>query len=306
MLSYLTALLAACANAASSVLQRRANLDVPGGESLRPGLLWQLLHRPVWLAGVGCMVASFVLQATALASGELSAVQPLLVTELPLTLLLASRVFRTPLRPREWLEISGMTCGLAGVLYFLSPSAGAQPHIPWQTWALGVGGNVAAVAVAVWCGRTAGSGQFDDRAAGRRAACYGIAGGCQFALTAALMKGAMSRAAQGVWEIFAGWELYAMVAAGVAAVFLMQSALHSGKLLAAQPGLTLADPVVAILWGVLVFGERVRGGLWLLPAAAGAALLGLSVAALTRSPLLQGEAAATESAGSAPEGSEGG
>jgi drug/metabolite transporter (DMT)-like permease len=51
MLSYLLAVLAACANATSSVLQRKANRDVSSKENLSWRLIWSLLHRPIWLPG---------------------------------------------------------------------------------------------------------------------------------------------------------------------------------------------------------------------------------------------------------------
>jgi hypothetical protein len=59
------------------------------------------------------------------------------------------------------------------------------------------------------------------------------------------------------------WQLYAMVGTRIAAMFLLQSAMNAGRLVAAQPGLTLTDPIVSILWGVLVFHEQVRTG-WFL------------------------------------------
>jgi hypothetical protein len=65
----------------------------------------------------------------------------------------------------------------------------------------------------------------------------------------------------------------------------MQWALHTGPLLAAQPGFTLMDPLVSILWGVLVFDERTRTGGWLVLATMGGLGIGLGVAILARSPL---------------------
>ncbi len=77
-----------------------------------------------------------------------------------------------------------------------------------------------------------------------------------------------------------------MVASGLVAMFLMQNALQAGRLIAAQPGISLADPGVSILWGILAFGERIRGGAY----TAGAVLSGVALAAgvvmLSRSPLL--------------------
>ena len=67
---------------------------------------------------------------------------------------------------------------------------------------------------------------------------------------------------------------------------MVQSALNAGGLIAAQPGLTLADPVISVLWGVFAFHENVRGGWYILPEVASAALLAAAVLALARSPLL--------------------
>ncbi len=78
-----------------------------------------------------------------------------------------------------------------------------------------------------------------------------------------------------------------MVASGALGMFLVQSALNAGQLIAAQPGFTLSDPIISILWGVLAFHERVhRGPIRLLMAALSAVLLAAAVVVMTRSPLL--------------------
>ncbi|GAA0445736.1 DMT family transporter [Streptomyces olivaceiscleroticus] len=292
MLSYLLAVLAACANAAASVLQRRASRDLPSEDSLRPRLILHLLSRPVWFAGFLCVILGFVLQAAALATGSLSVVQPILVVELPVTLLLASFVFHARLHRREWLSIVGMTVGLAALLYFLSPAAGAGEEAGWPAWTVGVTANLLIVVAAVEWGRRAAPAR--PGGGSRRAGAFGVAAGCQFGLTAAFMKGAMSHGEEGVGAVLATWQLYAMVAAGILAMFLLQSALHAGNLLAAQPGLTLSDPIVAILWGSFAFAEQVRGGWYVVPAVAGGALMACSAVVLTRSPLLKGEEALIE------------
>ena len=72
-------------------------------------------------------------------------------------------------------------------------------------------------------------------------------------------------------------------------MFLVQSALNAGGLLAAQPGLTLSDPVVSILWGVMAFHEQLRGGLFIVLAVISGLTLAAAVVVLARSPLLSGE-----------------
>ncbi len=290
MLAYLLAVLAACANAASSVLQRKANTQVPVEREPGLGLIARLLRRPVWFAGFACALASFLLQAAALGSGELSLVEPILVIELPLTLVIAAKVFGSRLGRREWLAIAGMTVGLAGLLLTLAPSpSAANPKTPWPTWLIGIGVNLAAVAICVAAGRRSQPAREHGRGGGRRAAAFGVAAGCQFGLTAALMKGMTERYSQGFAALFTGWQLYAMALSGLLSMFLLQAALNAGRLVAAQPGLTLGDPLVSVLWGALAFDERLRGGWFTLPAIAAGALLTGAVVELGRSPLLDAD-----------------
>ena len=65
MLTYLLAVLASGANATASVLQRKANLQVPRKQNLSPRLIGTLLHEPVWFGGVLAVFAGFLLQASA-------------------------------------------------------------------------------------------------------------------------------------------------------------------------------------------------------------------------------------------------
>ena len=291
MLTYVLAVLAACANATSSVLQRKANRRVPKRENLSPRLLWSLAHEPVWFGGILAVIAGFLLQATALGNGQLSVVEPILVLELPATLILASRVFGSRMHRREWGSAAVMTAGLAGMLYVLSPSAGRPQSVRWYAWMIGIGINLAvAGALVAWARRDpAGRGRTDGQGSARRTALLGVAAGATFGLTAALMKGMTRTFTQGFAVLFTSWQLYGMIAAGVLGMFLLQSAMNAGRLIAAQPGLTLSDPIVSILWGVFVFGERVRGGWYVALAVIGGLVMAAAVVVLARSPLLSSE-----------------
>ena len=284
-------MLAACANSYSSVLQRKANREVPRQENLSWKLVWSLVHEPVWFGGILAIIVGFLLQATALGNGQLATVEPVLVLELPATLILASRVFGSRLHGQEWAAIAVMTAGLAGLLYSLSPSAGRSAGEPWYVWTIGIAVNLALAGVLVRLARrgparggggTGGSGAW-------QAALLGVAGGSVFGLTAALMKGMTTTFSQGLATLFTSWQLYAMIAAGVLGMFLVQSALNAGRLLAAQPGLTLTDPVVSILWGVIAFHEQLRGGLFIVLAVLSGLILAAAVVVLARSPLLSDE-----------------
>lgn len=295
MLSYLFAVLAACANATSSVMQRKANRQVPQRENLSIRLIWSLLHRPAWFAGVAAVTAGFLLQAAALGNGKISVVEPILVLELPLALILASRVFGSRLRSREWGSALAMTAALAGLLYVLSPSGGRPGNVALYTWLIAIGVNLALVGALVAWGRRgpAGTGPTGGSSA-HQAAVLGVAAGASFGLTAALIKGMTQAFSQGFTVLLTSWQLYAMIAAGALSMFLVQSAMNAGRLLAAQPGLTLADPVVSIMWGVFVFREQIRSGWFLALAGICGAGIVATVITLAHSPLLSGESGSRE------------
>jgi drug/metabolite transporter (DMT)-like permease len=79
-------------------------------------------------------------------------------------------------------------------------------------------------------------------------------------------------------------------------MFLTQSAMNAGRLVVAQPALTLTDPVVSILWGVLAFHEKVRGGWYAIFAGVCGIVIAVGVVTLARSPLLSSAAQENESA----------
>lgn len=288
MLSYLLAVFAAGANAASNVLQRKANREEPPELSMSPRLVLELVRRPVWLAGMVAVIASFLLMAAALSMGRLAAVQPIVVLELPLTLWAAARVFGSRLTRREWVPAVAMTAGLAGLIAFLAPEGGSHGQasdLSWLVASVVTLGLIAGVATAGLVGTQAGEGA-------RRPALLGAATGMTFGLTAAFMKGMTAAFSHGPVGVLGSWQTYAMATCGLLGMFLMQNSLHAGRLLVAQPGITLADPAVAIVWGMAVFHERTRGGVDPVLAIVSGAVLALATVALTRSPLLEDESAA--------------
>jgi drug/metabolite transporter (DMT)-like permease len=298
-MTYLLAVLAACANAASSVLQRKAGRKVPQGENLSVQLIWSLLHEPVWFGGILAVTVGFLLQAAALGSGQLSVVEPVLVLELPVTLLLATRVFRSRLHRREWGSAVAMAAGLAAMLYALSPSGGRPEDVRWYAWVIGIGVNLSFVAAMVAWGRRgpAGRGPHSGQSGALQAAVLAVGAGAAFGLTAALIKGMTSTFSEGFTVLLSSWQLYGMITAGILAMFLVQSALNAGRLVAAQPALTLTDPIVSVLWGVLVFREQVRTGWFLVLTVAGGLVIAGAALMLARSPLLSGESGQQEQPG---------
>ncbi len=147
MLTVVLALLAALANAAASVLQRRAAADEPeSGKGLRQALRWlgHVLRRPHWVAGAGMLALSTVFQAAALGVGSLALVQPLMAAELLFTLAVGSLVFHRRPDLRTWLAFVALAAGLSLFLTAASPTSGRSTAIPGHWWPAG-----AALAAAV-------------------------------------------------------------------------------------------------------------------------------------------------------------
>ena len=280
LLSYVLAALAAMGNALANVMQRKSSLEQDPDRPFGTSLLWDLVRSPTWIIGFLGLVASFVLQAVALGFGQLSAVEPIITLEVPLTLLVASRVFGNGLHRREWSGILLMTAGMIALVAFLSPQPGTETDVAPLVYAAAGGATAATIVVLIAMSRRGGPIW--------RTACLGMATGTSFGLTATFIKETISQGdAKGLVGVFVTWQTYAAVGFGVLGLVVMQWALHTGPLLAAQPGFTLMDPLVSILWGVLVFQEMTRTGWWLVPATLGAVAVGRGVFLLAHSPLLE-------------------
>jgi len=277
VISYALAFMAAMVNAVGDVLNRKASREAPANLAFRFRLFADLLHRPAWLTAVALTLASFVLAAAALGTGQLASVQLIVILELPLALV-GSVVFlggRLPIV--EWAAICAMTAGVVGLLVLLDPRPGPGNAISPAIWLFGSAANAGVVAGLYLAAKA------QRRPAGR-AALLGLASGFGYGLTAAFIKGMASQFnVGGVGAVLSSWQLYACGAAGLISTWLLQNAYHAGTLAAAQPGITLADPVVATLWGTVAFGEEVRHGWILLLAVLPLAAMTVGVLALSRS-----------------------
>lgn len=280
MISVLFAVLTAISNGSASVLQRRAASTVPDAVAMRLSLIGHLLRQRVWLMGIGLVIVAAVCQAVALATGPIAVVQPIFVIELPATLLIAGYSFRIRLPRRLWYGVAAVTGGLALGMATAAPSGGTE-SVSGYAWipALVATGIFEAVLI-TWALRLRGN---------PRAALLGLAAACGYALTAALMKDAMARLTQdGVVALLTSWQLYGTVVAGVGALFLLQNALQAGMLAFSQPMLTLGDALISITYGVVLFGETVRTGWWLVPELVAIGLIAAGCLELARSPLASG------------------
>lgn len=284
---------AAFLNAAASVLQRRATKDEPESAGFSWRMLWDLARRPVWFLGIFTMICGFVLHAVSISVSRISLVQPLLVTELPFTLLLASWVFRVPLPRAVLWAILLQSAGLALFVGTLSPTGGDPSGVPAWLWVLGIVLTAATIGALV-------IGGYRSRLE-HRAALLGVATGVTFGLNSSLIAGVGAAVERGA-PLWAAWQTYGVVVLAPISFFLLQNSLQAGNLAASQPGFTLMNPLTSVVWGLVVFGEQARQGPFLIGVVAGALLIAIGTVLLARSPLLDPEATQRQRYGSTPSG----
>ncbi|MFJ5558738.1 DMT family transporter [Streptomyces sp. NPDC093250] len=276
------ALLAALANAAATVLQRRAAADAAeAGAGVRQAVRWlrQVLRNPYWVAGAAMLAVTTVLQAAALGVGSLALVQPLMSTELLFTLILGSLVFHRRPDRRTWLAFVSLAAGLAVFLTSVAPAPGESTASP-GAWLTTVAVVMGAVVVLVVTARAVGSAL--------RAALLGLASAVSFSLTAALLKEVTGRIPDGADAVLGTWPLYATGVAGVAGFLLLQAAFRAGTLAASAPALTLGDALTSVALGWALFGEGITLGVRVVPAVIGVLLIGAGTAELARAPSVAG------------------
>jgi hypothetical protein len=278
---YFIGLLAAVLLGAGFVLQQDAAQRMPQSDFLRLRLIADLLRQPRWLAGLGIMIAGQLLGALVIGHLVLALSEPLLATNLLFALIIAGRVSGQQARLRE---LVGAVILLAGVsalsvaraVTSVQDSVGSPAYWPYVGAA--IGGVAACLAIA---GRR--------RQGEMRALLTGIAAGLVLGIQDALTRITVRSlgSVHQVAVLLTSWPAYSLVAVGIVALWLMQSAFSSAPLHASLPGITAAEPVSGIVLGVVAFREKVPASPALIALQiAGLMALVAGVILVARSPVL--------------------
>ena len=249
-MDYATTLAAAVLLGVGFVLQQYAARQEPESRFLSPRILTDLLRKPRWLLGIGCMVAGQLLAAWTLGHAALTLVEPLLTTYLLFALILAVPMSKQPVR---WIEVTGALILIAGVT-LLSLSRSTKPiglsfgsFSHWPAAAIIAG--IAFVAVQ--------AGQRTKGAA--RATLTGLAAGLVFGIQDALTRQTLEvHQGQPVTALLTAWPLYCLIGAGIVGLWLMQNAFSAGPLHSSLPTMAAGEPVAGIALGIVVFGDRIQ------------------------------------------------
>jgi drug/metabolite transporter (DMT)-like permease len=245
-MTILFALVAAFCNALNLVTQHIASISDPG-HSKGWRFVRYLLSNPLWLFGWVALAGAFVFQALALHIGQMSVVQPLLVTELVFALVLRRFWVHQQIRRVTWVA-AALVCGSLALFVAMSQPTGGTAIPSSSAWA---------GAIAVIAGGSAVLALSSLRGSPvRRAALLGAATSMLWALVAAFIKATTDTLTQyGFGGMFLHWPVYALAVAGLAAEYLNQAALHVGPLSVSQPLIVVVDPIVSIGLSLWIFNE---------------------------------------------------
>jgi drug/metabolite transporter (DMT)-like permease len=262
------------------VLQQHAAEQVRTAEFLKLGLIARLIHNRRWLGGIAALVAGDLLSAWTLGHLDLSVTEPLLTTSLIFALVLAVPLSGQALRRTEIVGAILLTAGVAALSATRSVRAPTESFGSVSHWpAAGIIALLAAVLVQV--GRR--------RSGVMRATLTGIASGLVFGIADALTRQSVQILdGHHPGGLLTTWSGYATVAASIVGLWLMQNAFSAAPLHASLPAVTAAEPAAGIVLGVLVFGDVIHIGPWLLALqAAGIAAMVGGVILVARAPVFR-------------------
>ncbi|GGL12896.1 hypothetical protein Sme01_20480 [Sphaerisporangium melleum] len=252
MVIILISLVAACLLGLGFVAQQHAAYRRPLEEMLHPRLLLDLIHMPLWLAGIGLMFCGQVLGAVALQRADVARVEPLLATNLLFALAAAHVIYQE--RFGRMLRLGAvLVCG--GVALFLAagqPRGGGPPDVVSLRW-------LAALPVVIVAAALVGYGW--RRSLRVKAVSLAAAAGVLYGLQDVLTRSSLLTLSGGS-NVAATWQPYVLPCVAVVGLLLNQSAFDAAPLQISLPATTAAEPITGIVLGVVVFAERLQTGSW--------------------------------------------
>jgi drug/metabolite transporter (DMT)-like permease len=247
-------LAAALSTAAGYVLQQRVAGHALGSSRQSYRLVWELMHKRVWWAGLGCMIIGQVLGGLALSRGSVALVEPLLSTTLVFAFVIAA--FGSRQRIRLY-DIAGalLVCTALGLFIALghphdsvgSAVLGASRGSAFWT-ALGV--TTIAVLLLITIGRRHGRVVESIMLASAAGALYGLQDAGTRAVLVQVEQHGTAAALTSAWT-------YVVLVAGGVGLVLSQAAFRSARLDYSLPPIAVAEPLVGILLGVTLLGDVV-------------------------------------------------
>ncbi|MFG1929810.1 DMT family transporter [Mycobacterium sp. NPDC048908] len=247
----LLALGAAFFIAIGDVIHQRSAHEVTDEPVSHVDLFLRLLRDGKWWLGSTVAAVGFALQAAALGLGSVLLVQALLVTSLLFALPINARLSHRRVTRWEWTWAALLAIAVAVIVTVGNPTEG-HSRASLQTWTvvvavLGPALVLCVVGARIWSGPTS-------------AVLLALVSGALWGVFAVLTKGVVDRLDHGLWALVRTPELYVWALVAVAGTAWQQSSFRAGALTASLPTMTVAEPVVGSVLGIVVLGETLRPG----------------------------------------------
>ena len=223
------------------------------GKGLNGQQLMLLLARPSWVLGTVMLGLAILFQLSSLYFAPIIVVQPLGAIALVITSIVNSRVNHVELKRKS---ITAIIMCVGGVFLFVGVAAFTAVDKPVTDRQLVVILIILVVVLAV-AGIT-----FALFRTSIRAIYYVIMAGVLYGFVATLAKVVLGKIEQGEFGWLAMLCLIGLLAATALGAYFVQNAYASGPPDLVIAGLTVVDPLVAVVIGIVVLGEASQAPPW--------------------------------------------
>ncbi|WP_152642208.1 DMT family transporter [Microbacterium azadirachtae] len=227
------------------------------GSDAATGLSWAqvrgLLTRPSWIVGTLMLALAIVCQLAALTKAPLIVVQPLGAIALVITTLLNARVSGVAPTKRSLVSIFACVGGIFIFVLFAALFAVERAISEIQLFTI----LTILLVVIILLGTC-----WLILRHRMRALFYVTGAGILYGFVATLAKAVISRIQAGQFDWLTAVCVIALIAAGAAGAYFVQTAYGSGPPDLVIAGLTVVDPMVAVLIGLLVLEEGAAAPSW--------------------------------------------
>ncbi|MET0735911.1 MAG: DMT family transporter [Microbacterium sp.] len=220
---------------------------------LTGGQMWRLLQRPSWVIGTVMLALAILCQLGALSYAPLIVVQPLGAIALVITTLLNAQI--SGHRPTKRSLIAIAAC-VGGIFVFVTIAALFATEAPVSN------GQLITILILLGVVMIVFGGLWIWRRDRMGALFYITAAGVIYGFVATLAKVVITRIQTGDVEWLTVTCLIALIVSAIAGAYFVQTAYSSGPPDLVIAGLTVIDPMVAILIGLIVLNEAAGAPLW--------------------------------------------
>lgn len=226
--------------------------QIDGTAGLTRGQVWSLLRRPSWVAGTVMLGLAIVCQLAALSFAPLILVQPVGAISLVITTLLNARI--TGHKPTGR-SLTAIVLCISGILVFITIAA------LYATETAVSDGQLITVLVILAALTLVLTGLWLWLRHRMGALFYIVAAGMMYGFVATLAKIVISRIQHGHFEWLTVLCVVALLGATAVGAYFVQTAYSSGPPDLVIAGLTVIDPMVAVVIGLAVLGEAANAPL---------------------------------------------